>query len=486
VSVGRPISGFQDLDPRDPAQVCTAPCRFWRRRPLAVLVVLGVALAFSPGCAYFRRAEAPERGTLAALGAGESAAVRNVVQSEIMDFADQYMVRLAQVMDEFRDRVKTPEARVKAQAWKTGHANAAFIIAVNPNAFIGLMDLIVLVSLGRMVVEDSWMEVHGEDAQPVLEAYRGLEEEVWTLARTYLDDGQEAELRALIQEWRAAHPDQRYVSLIRFRDFAKVRRETSAAAGGKIESLFQLLYLDPFSRLEPAVRESEQIRSVGNRLLFQMQRLPSLLSWQAELLFYKLLRVPEVQTLTRDLDRFTGAAEEFSQTLKSLPAEVRGEHEKLLADLEAHAPALRGILADLKEALAEGSVTASAVEAAARSIGDLIPEKRPPGEEETTSPPRRPFDVKDYETAAAQISSAAERLTVLVGSLDRLIASSAWEERAGDVRQAVEEARAETTVLIYHGFLAGAGLIVILAVAGGAVIILRSRLSTPSHAGPRD
>ncbi|MEI9962676.1 MAG: hypothetical protein WDM76_16635 [Limisphaerales bacterium] len=133
-----------------------------------------------------------------------------------MRFADVYTVQVAEVADNFNAKVKTPEARIAALRWKLGQATSAYIDASGPNPYLNALDMLVLVTLSRMVVEDYGFSTFGEEVLPVLEKHRQLETNAWSLAAGILKPAQQQELRDLIQEWRQKNPHQRSVGQFDF------------------------------------------------------------------------------------------------------------------------------------------------------------------------------------------------------------------------------------------------------------------------------
>ncbi len=78
----------------------------------------------------------------------------DVLQQKVMRFADIYATTVAEVSDETAARVGTPELRLGMLRWKLNQATAAFIDASDPNPALNALDMLVLVTLSRMVVED--------------------------------------------------------------------------------------------------------------------------------------------------------------------------------------------------------------------------------------------------------------------------------------------------------------------------------------------
>jgi len=85
-------------------------------------------------------------------------------------------------------------------------------------------------------------------------------------------------VRKLIRDWKAKHPKLRVVSYIRFSDFASLRSKSplldKARSGG---------FLVDTSGAEKAVDEALLL---AERTLHYSQRLPWIIEWQVEKVFY--------------------------------------------------------------------------------------------------------------------------------------------------------------------------------------------------------
>ena len=143
-----------------------------------------------------------------------------LLEIEVMRFADSYASLEAEAADDFIAKATTSEARIAGVKWKLGQATAAYIDATGPNAALNALDLVVLATASRMVVESYGVEVFGEPAIAVLETQRRLETNAWQLVDRFLNPRQREELMGMIQAWRRQNPNQRHAEAIRFRELA--------------------------------------------------------------------------------------------------------------------------------------------------------------------------------------------------------------------------------------------------------------------------
>jgi hypothetical protein len=166
--------------------------------------------------------------------ADTSALTREAVRDMVMRLADGYYNRIRPTIDRMEAAAKTPEERHLIHQMKYSAAAAAFDIAVSPRAGQALLDLLVLISLQRAVLERYWMpEVLGDQASELLSVVERTERESWRTAERAMTAEERAELRRLIDEWLADNPEAIRVAHVRFSDFIHLsNRESADRAGG--------------------------------------------------------------------------------------------------------------------------------------------------------------------------------------------------------------------------------------------------------------
>jgi hypothetical protein len=396
--------------------------------------------------------------------AEERATALQELQLKVMRFADEYTGRIFEPIENFLVNSKSPEARLKAQNWRLSQSTSAYTIASGPNPITNALDMVVLATLSRMVMEDAWTkERYGEQATPLLEAHKALEPQAWAMLDSVLTAEQIQQLHGVIDKWREDHPNVRAVAYIHFRDFAKSigrpRREEEYSSG----SLFALLGLDPLSNLDPAVRELAQTRQLAERTIYYVQRMPNLLDMQIERLTYQFAVMPETQDLLLNADRISLAAEAAGHLPQVVASEREAAINQFMSALNAEQSQMRSLVTELKGALEAGSETSDSLTTTIRSLDAFVarfdkPKQRPPG-----APPGRPFDINDYAATARDLAGAAQQLQALIVQLD---SSSTGVERltasaAGDLRAVVDHAywRAVELILILVAAILAAALI---------------------------
>jgi len=448
--------------------------------------VAGLAVVAS-SCSVVRHEASQSKAMIQSL-AGKGGGARDPgamarLQSEVMREADRYVAFVTQACDDFQAKVGTAEARSMALEWKLSQATAAYVNAAGPNPTLNTVDMVVLATVSRMVVEDHWVgEKFGEAARPLLDVQRRLETNSWGFIEGVLDPGQRQELQSLIQQWRRKNPSQQNVAAARLGELVKAMGGTAAADGNQSPaSLFSLAFIDPLSGLDPAVRAVEQTRNLAERAMYYAERTPKLLSWQAELLTYQLADQPETKQVLSDAGRLTASAESFAKTAGELPqlvndqreaainqllAGVASERSNILATLAAQETQLRELLPQVQQTLNAGADMANSVQGAVQSLDAFVRYVSPPD----TNPPTAgtnspPFNILDYGTAAGQIGGAARDLNTLLASLNQTVPR---------LEQLTAGAEADGERLVRHAFWRGVALVLIF-LAGSVIAALAYR-----------
>src|SRR6516225_4522301 len=119
------------------------------------------------------------------------------LQLTVMRFSDEYCTRVVDVANRFQATAQTPEERLQAQRWKINQCQSVYIDADGPHPALNALDIVVLASLSRMVIDD-WGTTKGERAEYLKKIHHELEEEAWQLSDPLLSDAQTAQLHDII------------------------------------------------------------------------------------------------------------------------------------------------------------------------------------------------------------------------------------------------------------------------------------------------
>lgn len=385
-----------------------------------------------------------------------------VLQAQVMRFADTYTATIAQACDDITAHATNSAVRLSVLRWKLGQATSAYTDATGQNPAVNALDMLVLTTMARMVVEGYGVDTYGDDILPLLEAQRNMETNAWMLAGGVLKPSQQQELRFLIEEWRAKNPHQRYVGPIRFREFVTALGKTPTQASSAPTSIFSLLYLDPLAGLDPTAAAIEQTRELGERAMYYSQRMPMLLNWQVEVLAYQIANQPESKEIIRDVDRLATAADIFAKTAQQLPQVINDQRQagiqQILDGMTDQGNKSRALLTDTRSTLDAAGEAAKSINATIQSLTTFVQYVSPTNAANSATN-SKPFNVLDYGTAAAQIGEASRDLNATLVTLN---------QSTPEIARLGQQTKANADRVMKQMFWLGLGLILIL--LAGAVV----------------
>lgn len=395
-----------------------------------------------------------------------------ILQLRNQRFADEYVGAILPPLRRYQTSSDNALDRLDAQDWMLSQATAAYTIASGPSPYVNVVDMVVLATLSRMVVDDNWVgERFGARATPLREAYHRLEPAAVELAKTALSPEQIATLQALIVAWHAQNPLVTAISYVHFRDVAdSMTRSAGGGGDSAFTGLFSMLGLDPFSSLDPAVREITQSRELAERTIYYAQRLPNLLDMQVERLALELAVMPETKQLLADASNVSQAANVAGRVIGDFPGLLSGEREaairQFMQAVNVETANLRQLAIDVRATLEAGTATSTSLNAAIRSFDQLAAGFEKPAPAGAAQAPGRPFDITEYTAAAAEITRAANELQQLMAGIGK---------DSPALVQAADHASAKLEDVVDHAFWRVAQLIG-LALLGALAAALTYRL----------
>src|SRR5206468_4006326 len=211
---------------------------------LTSLLLLVTAVA---GCAAIHRATAPptDAATAAALRVLSLRKMDPVrIQVDTMGFADRFVTAMSDAYDEIERDAPSAAARDATHRLKTDMAIGAIGNAVNPRPIAGMMDMVAMVTLLRRIADDPWTaRTMGPNTRPLVDRLVQLEGDAHALAVRYLTDQQLTEIGQAVDQWRAAHPEERYVSHLHQADLTAANLPPALASRDP-GSVFGLTFVD--------------------------------------------------------------------------------------------------------------------------------------------------------------------------------------------------------------------------------------------------
>jgi hypothetical protein len=326
---------------------------------------------------------------------------RQQLDDQVRRFADRYHARMSIAVDRMRKHPLEPDQFQSAAYWRMMSRVSSIDVAIGPNAVTNLLDMMVLATLGRMVLEQYWVpERFGEEfGRPLSEAARAMEKDIWDIADAVLTPELQAEMRIMITNYYDQNPDQIHPWWIRIDRFSGQR----AARLNAIKRSGGLL-----KEVRKARETAEELQEYAERALFYTQRAPGIISGRMENSMLQILGGPQVTQMLEDSNRFIDSVEQLVQAFEDLSAKRIAAVDQVMEGLSHQREALfNGFSTASPEAQLMLSDLRAIVESTERITTTL----------NTGDEPSEPVDIAEYRARTADVTQAVIELTKLVDSL---------------------------------------------------------------------
>jgi len=417
------------------------------------------------------------------------------LQLELMSYADRYAAVVAQIIDDVERLGPPPETRRAVLGDMVFSAAAAFTIAADADPQLGLLDMVVMTTLGRVVYEDYWRPRLGEPANLAIAAFQKLERDIWAVATPILSEDQQQEVRERIETFHADNPELSTFSHLRFADFPS-KRSSSTLQKKKSGGIF--------GSVRNITDQVEQTRIMAERAMYLSSRLPLLTGGFADIWVSRLSFNPAVEELREDIHTFALVSDRLATVAEQLPEQVTTERidtieqlareattlryeaiehmmkgiaeerEEMLRQFIAEEERLGGLLTELRHTLTEANTLTVSVDGLAQRFDVGAPAE--PGEE---------FDIEDYRRTIVDTGTVVEQLNSLVLSTDGLLNSPGADRLVPGLIEAINEAGQTSEDLVDHSFIRAA-LLILFALVGYVIarlcyqwLAMRMFVSTP-------
>lgn len=422
--------------------------RSWSYRALLTLLCSGTMVLTSPTVSTAQQAKTPPLTQLE-------------LQSALMSFADRFFEFMGQAgMD--------PAIRAKPDLMGN-HAvtiYSAFTIAASPNPGVGLLDLVVLTTLGRMIYEEHWRKRLGTVVQPTVTALRTLEQDIWTIAAKVLTSTEQRDLRALISTWRRTHPQQVAFAFVRFSDFAGERQAFTLAQTTKARGLFKAV--------KEATQKVDAVTLLAERGLYLGTRMPLLAGPMGEVWLSQWLVRPELTQLRGNITQATDAVDRAVKQVERLPGvvekerraaikqvmdrvtvertaaidqlmdRVSTERQQLMQELASDETGERGVLLEMQQTLVAGNALATTAQGVLQAFDTFTTKAH----KRVVAAGKEATDVRDITVLVTEASQATQHLQELAATLEQILVSPGWEQRLAQLIQVLDRTTTEGAELI--------------------------------------
>ena len=395
------------------------------------------------------------------------------LQSQVMAYADRYWSIMNSAGIEYMAQSPSSDNLRIVRAQLVLSAADAFRIAAGPKPVASFLDMVVMVTLGRMIFEEHYAKQMGEEVTPVVDGFKIAEADIWEIADRLLTEKQHDDLMALITDWRRSNPDVVVFSSVRFSEFEKARGESDVSGKKSSGGLFQ--------SVAKATAQVEEARLLAERGMYLSTRFPMLIGGFSQMWVSNLVRNPDVSNVLSDLHRISTVSDRMATVAEKLPDDIAKERQATIDQLVdritterrntinqvfnelarerrqtikeflAEEQRMRGLLTDLKLTLNSGNNLLT-------STNTLVESLNLGKTDESTVSPSKPFDINDYKATLQEASNTIIQLHSLVKTIDQMGLERTLPQILATIDQI--EKRGEKWVL--QAFMLGIILILIL------------------------
>ena len=241
------------------------------------------------------------------------------LQSHIMSFAYRFASILDTAIVQFENLNHPEKIRYEVLGLMTLSLHHAFIIAGESEPKVSLLDMLSIVTLGRMFFEEEGQLRYGKVIVPVIDGYRRAEEDIRNVASKVITLNQVQNLMTIIEHWRKENPEVRSFPLIRFSNFSADRRESALTRVEDREGLFD--------SVESASETAEEMRLLAERGTYIATRLPQLFGLFGDLWLTRWMNNPDLQKTLADLSQLSEVSSRLLATSKNLPEQISKERK---------------------------------------------------------------------------------------------------------------------------------------------------------------
>jgi hypothetical protein len=375
------------------------------------------------------------------------------LQSHLMSFADRFTSIISTAAHKYDALSPPPESRLPVMGSAVYARAAAYIIAAETDPDVALLDMVVMVTLGRMIYEEDWQNKFGKQVEPIVNGFRMAENDIWKIVDKVLTIDQGKELYALISTWRQNHPDVYVFYNIRFSDFSADRRKSKLSKKQKESRLFKAV--------DSATQQVEEIRLQAERGMFLATRLPMMTGAFTDVWFSRLSTNPNFSRILNDIDRLSEVSERLADVAEKLPdhvaqerdktikqamknvsaerqatikqfmMELSTERKKAIQEFLAEEQRIRGLLTELRQTLTAGSALVKSA--------NTLAERLDMGNDGTdAASASEPFNIKDYQATLVEASSVIQKMDGLIKTIEPLMASPGLKQMEQILDKSVE------------------------------------------------
>lgn len=365
-----------------------------------------------------------------------------------MAFADRYLSIITSAFSVYEAQEPSAENHKDILGVSTYSLSAALTIAAEANPVGALLDMVAMVTLGRIIFEENMLEKYGPQIEPMIAGFREAERDIWQVASKILTPEQQQKLRALILDWREQHPRIVFFPSVRLSDFSAKRTQAGRQEAGGL-----------FKSVANATQQVEEARLLAERGMFLATRMPMLTGLFSGVWFSHFVKHPDAESILKDINRFSQVSERLAAVAEQLPEKIAAERDatikqamgdinaltmksieetakrvsrerkasidqlvqavaserkQILEDFISEEQKVRGLLSELRTTLAESNKVMVSADALVKGLNLQPPEGQ------AAAPPGKPFDILEYQATLREATQTIVQVNEVMKTLDKM------------------------------------------------------------------
>ena len=353
------------------------------------------------------------------MGGESGTATASELRAALAVWATSFSSLVTAASDHIRAESRERDVRRNTLLWQLRMIPLARAAAFRPDAQEAYVaGLAVATAQHAYLTEGEGRSLFGAQQAIATDAASKLEQDILALGRVFLSDRQIERLQAEVDALVEQHP---------IRGAFAADTLVQGFSDPKVRGTFRWvvdLPMVPFRALSGVSDTAQAVHDfneTAREFTETVNELPHLTRWELELLLYDAEELESV-------DRALVAAESFAQGAERISGAAETLPQELGAELTARLEEARAAIAELDAALVRAEQLAGPLQHVADRVGDasaqwttLLTEMRA----DEGDPDGRPFDVREYESAADRIADASREIRALVTELNQLDAPGA-------------------------------------------------------------
>ena len=355
------------------------------------------------------------------------------LRASLVQYASRFEATIVANADTISANTRNPVIQRRALRWKLGVTpvvNQAAFLREPEAAYVAM--LTVATAMHDFLTAGSGGDAFESQQQLAIDASADLLQAAIALGQTFLSERELARVTADVAKLVRTQP-------IRGEFVAEqVQTLITTTEASPMFDWVTAIPLSPFRALQGVDEGAQSIREFNDTAM-EMTRIiasmPQLMRWNIELLALDITQQANIESTLQGFEEIARSAQTLSETAAELPETLR----ELLEETNRAGNSLVPLSQSLER-------SATAVAQAGTAWSQLVAQmNQPPAD---PSRPSRPFDIREWQQTAAQITSAATELRALLESAGTLAGSDQLAGPLAELTARVEKVEAGSRALV--------------------------------------